>query len=143
MKNADEIKIGYFKNFNDRDTVLFSCSPLGIELLKTLFQNFATNSAREIFIDELPFVHKKYKVKIKIISSNKFSSIRKINNNFIWELTKRSCEYFSNLMDGLSERRGHQYLESYQDDDLQVIVACGEYDDKWWGKNFELGLKDL
>jgi len=136
-----KIKVGYFPDWSDDPTVLFSTErPALLGEFEHLLQNLADEKIREIAIHQLNFIEPHHHIKIIARLSEHDAGMQRLKDadSFVWATT---CKYWkefaamlSVLRQGDETKGGHQYLDSSLTDDIQIIVSLNEYPADFWTK---------
>jgi hypothetical protein len=143
------IRIGFFSDFKDYDTLLISVDRKGILEIEGAFENLSKGTS-EFDFSTLSALDKQYHVElIAYVDTNNFGLNEVGKNKYEWRLTPFIWNQFKEITAvlGQSDHCGHHYLdfesnyfnkeENFIDlDSLQVILSLDEYPLSLWEEHF-------
>ena len=141
---GSKINLGFFPKWIYVETmIMFSGERKVIKQLENPFSDLANGKSKEIRFDKLEFI-KAYKgIELYGFVSEKDEYIENVtgDNVFHWVLPKSKWEEFASFISGFKDdkkllgRGRHQYLDTLNRNNLDIIVSVDEYSDEWWNRN--------
>ncbi len=143
------INLGFFPKWGYGETmIMFSGEWKAIKLLESLFADLANGKSREIRFDKLEFIKAYQGIKLYGFVSEKDEYLKNVegDNVFHWVLPKSKWKEFSSLISGFNiiddseilghkGHKGHQYLDTFNRNNLDIMVSVDEYSDEWWTRH--------
>ncbi|WP_425800772.1 hypothetical protein ACHOLT_11600 [Desulfitobacterium sp. Sab5] len=137
------INLGFFPKWVYGETmIMFSGERKAIKKLENTFSDLANGKSKEITFDKLEFI-KAYKgIELYGFVSENDEYLENVagDNVFHWVLPKHKWEEFASLISGFNVKDdrellgqgAHQYLDTLNRNNLDIMVSVDEYTDDWW-----------
>lgn len=139
MVSAHRLAYGYLPNFKGDPTILFAGDGEALEnFARFLDEVFKQPANITIMLDRDPLFLPKRGVRLSMTLVNSQTGMRRIQSgssepHFEWRISKQLASRFAELARSVAgaDRPSHQYLDSNEQDDVNVILSKGEYDEAW------------
>ena len=125
------LRYAFFDDFKGRDRLLLWGDQGDMRALTDFLRQFA-ESPKEVRFDQLGFYAVAGEIVTVVPRAKSGGHLKRVspgNKAFRWELDQTASERFADLVDPLTTRPGHQYLEPWMvvAGEPTVMVSCGEY----------------
>jgi hypothetical protein len=131
-----ELRIGFFRDFKGQDSLLLSGDAAAHKRLLDICESLSSGALDRVRFQDLPFVRVFGVVSLIAERSPESSGLQFASDGqgFIWRLSGEDWKDVAlRIAPLLHGGRGHQYFDYLGvQDDVQIIVSTGEYEEQWW-----------